>query len=109
MSSSHIQVSKTRGGGALHTFWVRGRAIGKGINFPISGISNGINFYNFGIRNGTDFLDSGVSFLVLLDFIEKFVQGWVYFFRKIGIRNGYFLKPRWHIPDQTLVKCAPWE
>ena len=42
-------------GGALHTFWVRGRAIGKGIDFPDIGIKNGINFHNFGIRNGTDF------------------------------------------------------
>ena len=39
-------------GGALHIFWVRGRAIGKGINFPDIGIKNGINFHNFGISNG---------------------------------------------------------
>ena len=38
-------------GDALHIFWVRGRAIGKGIDFPDIGIKNGINFHNFGIRN----------------------------------------------------------
>ena len=31
-------------GGALHILWVRGRAIGKGIDFPDIGIKNGINF-----------------------------------------------------------------
>ena len=35
------------GGGALHIFWVRGRAIGKGIYFQDIGIKNGINFHNF--------------------------------------------------------------
>ena len=45
------------GGAAIHIFWVRVRAIGKGIDFPDIGIKNGINFYNFGIRNGTDFQD----------------------------------------------------
>ena len=38
-------------GDALHIFWVRGRAIGKGIDFPDIGIKNGIIFHNFGIRN----------------------------------------------------------
>ena len=28
-------------------FWVRGRAIGKGIDFHNFGIRNGINFHNF--------------------------------------------------------------
>ena len=36
---------------ALHIFWVRGRAIEKGIDFPDIGIKNGINFHNFCIRN----------------------------------------------------------
>ena len=31
----------------LYTFWVQGRAIGKGINFHDLGIRNGINFCNF--------------------------------------------------------------
>ena len=34
------------GGGALHIFWVWGRAIGKGIYFQDIGIKNGINFHN---------------------------------------------------------------
>ena len=38
-----------RGGGGrvLYIFWLRGRAIGKGIDFHDFGIRNGINFYNF--------------------------------------------------------------
>ena len=47
-------------GDALHTYSiliVRGRAIGKGIDFPDIGIKNGITFYNFSIRKGTDFED----------------------------------------------------
>ena len=42
--------------------WVRGRAIGKGIDFPDIGIKNGINFYNFGMRNGTDFQGFGMKY-----------------------------------------------
>ena len=36
-------------GGALHMFWVRGRAIGKGIDFPNIGIRNSIDFCSFGM------------------------------------------------------------
>ena len=50
-----LQNSEDPGGGALYIFWVRGRAIGKGIDFQHIGISNGMDFYNFGIRNGTSF------------------------------------------------------
>ena len=42
-------------GGLLYIFWVRGRAIGKGINFHDFGIRNSIDFHDFGIRNGIDF------------------------------------------------------
>ena len=42
-------------GGVLYIFWVRGRAIGKGINFHDFGIRNGIDFHDFGIRNGINF------------------------------------------------------
>ena len=49
-------------GGALHIFWVRGRAIGKGIYFQDIGIMNGINFHNFGIRNGTDLQDLAMKY-----------------------------------------------
>ena len=35
------------GGGVLYIFWVRGHAIGKGIDFHDFGIRNGIDFRNF--------------------------------------------------------------
>ena len=75
-------------GGALHIFWVRGRAIGKGIDFPHIGISNGIDFYNFDIRNGTNFQDSSVRFKVLVYLIRKIGIKSSIPFPKIGIRNG---------------------
>ena len=45
------------GGGLLYIFWVRGRAIGQGIDFHDFGIRNGIDFHEFGIRNGITFRD----------------------------------------------------
>ena len=45
----------TRGRGVLYIFWVRGRAIGKGIDFHDFGIRNGIDFHDFGIGNGINF------------------------------------------------------
>ena len=39
-------------GGLLYIFWVRGRAIGKGIDSHDFGVRNGIDFHDFGIRNG---------------------------------------------------------
>ena len=51
------------GGGVLYIFWIRGRAIGKGIDlhdFGISGIRNGIDLQDFGIRNGIDLQDFGI-------------------------------------------------
>ena len=36
------------GGGVLYISWVRGRAIGKGIDFHDFGIRNGIAFHDFG-------------------------------------------------------------
>ena len=50
----------SRGGGLLYIFWVRGRAIGKGIDFHDFGIRNGIDFHGFGIRNGINFHDFGI-------------------------------------------------
>ena len=55
----------------LHIFWVRGRAIGKGIDFPDIGITNGINFHNFGMRNGTDFQDFGMKYKVRYTFSKN--------------------------------------
>ena len=57
--------------GALNIFWVRERAIWKGIDFLHIGISNGIDFYNFGIRNGTNFKDSGIRFKVPIWSFQK--------------------------------------
>ena len=68
-------------GGALHTFWVRGRAIGKGIDFPDIGIKNGINFHNFGIRNGTDFQGFGMKY-----------------------KEGYTFSKNWHKAGYTFSK-----
>ena len=45
--SVYRQVSAPGGGGLLYIFWVRGRAIGKGIDFHDFGIRNGIDFRNF--------------------------------------------------------------
>ena len=71
------------GGGALHIFRVRGRAIGKGIDFPDIGIKNGINFHNFGIRNGTDFQDFGMKYSVGYTFSKNWYKERVYFFKKL--------------------------
>ena len=60
-------------GGALHIFWVRARAIGKGIDFPDIGIKNGINFHTFGIRNVTDFQGFGMKYKVGHTFSKKLV------------------------------------
>ena len=57
-SSRNDSLTKKRPRGVHFVyFWVRGRAIGKGIDFPDIGIKNGINFHNFVTRNGTDFQD----------------------------------------------------
>ena len=80
------KVSKNyaRGGGALHIFWVRGRAIGKGIYFQDIGIKNSINFHNFGIRNGTD----------LQDFALKYKVG--YTFSQNWYKFGYTFSKNWY-------------
>ena len=59
--------------GTQHIFRVRGRAIGKGIDFLDIGIKNGINFHNFGIRNGNDFQDLGIKYKVGYTFFEKLI------------------------------------
>ena len=66
----------------------------KGIDFPDIDIWSGIDCHN--IRNGNDFQDFGIEFKL------------VYNFRKIGVRNGYVLKPRWHVTDENQIKCTPW-
>ena len=45
------ELSLPGGRGALHIFWVRGLAIGKGVDFHYFDIRNGIYFHDFGQRN----------------------------------------------------------
>ena len=89
-----------RGGvGVLYIFWVRGRAIGKGIDFHDFGIRNGINFHDFGIRNGINFHNFRNWYRVGYAFSENwykvryiFLKNWYksgIHFGKFGIRNGY--------------------
>ena len=66
------------GGGVLYIFWVRGRAIGKGIDFHDFGIRNGIEFHDFGIRNGINFRNFAIGI------------GSGMHFRKIGIKSGIY-------------------
>ena len=42
-------------GEVLYILWVRGRAIGKGIDFHDFGIKNGVDCHDFGIRNDYQF------------------------------------------------------
>ena len=67
------------GGGVLYIFWVRGRAIGKGIDFHDFGIRNGIDFDEFGIRNGITFRDFHNLYWIRYPFSEN----WVYIFEKL--------------------------
>ena len=66
------------GGGVLCIFWVRGRAIGKGIDFHEFGIRNGIDFHDFGIRNGIDFCNFTIGI------------GSDILFQEIGINSGIY-------------------
>ena len=52
------------GGGALHIFWIQGRAVGKGIDFPDIDTRNSINFHNFGVRIRINFQDFGMKYMV---------------------------------------------
>ena len=106
---SRISYVGPGGGGALRIFWVRGRATGKGIDFPHIGISNDIDFYNFRIWNGTNFQDSSVRFKVLVYFIREFGIRSGIPLTKIGIRNGYVFeasmaRPR---PKSGQVRSPP--
>ena len=94
-------------GGALHVFWVRGRAIGKGIDFPHICIRNGIGFYNFGMRKGTNFQDSSVRFKVLVYFIRKIGIRSGIPFPKIGIRNGYVFEASMARPQPKSGQVHP--
>ena len=65
--------------GGYCIFWVRGRAIGKGIDFHDFGIRNGIDFHDFGIWNGINFRS----------FHNWYSVG--HAFSKIDIKSGIYL------------------
>ena len=73
----------SRGGGVRYIFWVRGRAIGKGIDFHHFGIRNGIDFHDFGIRNGIKFRN----------FHNWYRVG--YAFSENGYKVGYMFLKNW--------------
>ena len=76
--------------GALHIFRVRGRAIGKGIDFPDIGIKNGINFHNFSMSNGTDFQNFRMKYKAGYTFSKYWYKERVYFFKKLVLVTGMF-------------------
>ena len=76
--------SQFPGGGVLYIFWVRGRAIGKGINFHEFAIRNGIDFHDFGIRNGIDFCNFRNWYRVGYAFSENWYKvGYIHIFEKL--------------------------
>ena len=79
-----IKLTAPGGGGVLYIFWVRGRAIGKGIDFHDFGIRNGIEFHDFGIRNGINFRNFVIG------------TGSGMHFRKIGIKSGIYFLKNWY-------------
>ena len=86
-------------------FQVRGRAIGKGINFPDIGIKNGINFHNFGIRNGTDFQGFGIECEVGYTFSKNWYKVGYTFFKTFSYkerRNGYVFETSMARPRPSL-------
>ena len=68
------------GGGVRYISWVRGRAIGKGINFHDFGIRNGIDFHDFGIRSDIN----------SRNLCNWFRIGSGMHFWKIGIKSGIY-------------------
>ena len=81
-------------GGDLYIFWVRGREIGKGIDFHDFGIRNGIDSRNFGIRNDTDFYDFGAR-----NSVEAFSEDWYkvgYIFWENWCKVGHTFWENWY-------------
>ena len=72
------------GGGVLYIFWIRGRSIGKDIDF-----------HNFGIRNG-------IKFRILHNWYRvgyAFSENWYkvgYIFLKNWYKDGYTFWKNWH-------------
>ena len=82
-------------GGVLYIFWVRGRAIGKGIDFHDFGIRNGINFHDFGIRNGINFCNFHNWYSVGYAFSENWHKVG-YIFLKNWYKVGYAFRKNWY-------------
>ena len=85
----------TPGGGVLYIFWVRGRAIGKGIDFHDFGIRNGIDFHEFGIRNGITFRDFHNWYWIRYPFSENWYKVG-YIFLKNWYKVGYTFWKNWY-------------
>ena len=83
------------GGGVLYIFWVRGRAIGKGIDFHDFGIRNGIDFHEFGIRNGITFRDFHNWYWIRYPFSENWYKVG-YIFLKNWYKVGYTFWKNWY-------------
>ena len=83
------------GGGVLYIFWVRGRAIGKGIDFHDFGIRNGIDFHDFGIRNGINFRNFHNWYSVGYAFSENWYKVG-YIFLKNWYKVGYTFRKNWY-------------
>ena len=82
-------------GGLLCIFWVRGRVIGKGIDFHDFGIRNGIDFHDFGIRNGIDFRNFRKWYRVGYAFSENWYKVG-YIFLKNWYKVGYTFWKNWY-------------
>ena len=79
-----LKMVATRGGYPGGIFWVRGRAIGKGIDFHDFGIKNGINF-----RNLHNWYSVGCAFS----------ENWYkvgYIFLKNWYKVGYTFRKNWY-------------
>ena len=83
-------IASVRGGGVLYIFWVRGRAIGKGIDFHGFGIRN--DFHDFGIRNGINFRNFHNLYRVGYAFSENWYK------------VGYIFLKNWYNVEYTFWK-----
>ena len=86
---------EARGGGVLYIFWVRGPAIGMGIDFHDFGIRNGIDFHDFGRRNGINFRHFHNLYRVGYAFSENWYKVG-YIFLKDWYKVGYTFWKNWY-------------
>ena len=96
--------------GAPCIFWVRERAIGKGIDFHEFGIRNGIAFHDFGIRIGIDFFAVFAIGIGLGMLFQKIGINLGIYFSKISIKSGIFRKigiRNWHVLETSMARPRP--